>query len=225
MPTSPFSNIFGRSPFVGLQQHMGVVTECAREVPGLVDALCAGDDAALNASAERIFKLEADADLAKHEVRAHMPRSLFMPVDRRDLLEILQSQDSIADTAQDIAELFIERDMKLPSELDAPLKELVAECVVVVVNAEVIVNRLDELLQVGFRGKQAEQVEALLDELNKSEDRTDELEMVLTRALFEREDELGPVTVILWYRLIEWIGDLADHAEKVGNRLRLVIAR
>ena len=225
MATSPFSNIFGRSPFVGLQQHMAVVTDCARQVPGLVDALCAGDDVALNAIAQRIFELEADADLAKNEVRAHMPRSLFMPVDRRDLLEILQSQDAIADTAQDIAELFIERDMRLPSELDAPLKELVAECVVVVVNAEVIVNRLDELLQVGFRGKQVEQVEVLLDALNKSEDRTDELEVVLTRALFAREDQLGPVTVILWYRLIEWIGDLADHAEKVGNRLRLVIAR
>ena len=39
------------------------------------------------------------------------------------------------------------------------------------------------------------------------------------------EDELNPVSVIFWYQLIEWIGDLADYAEKVGNRLRLLIAR
>jgi uncharacterized protein Yka (UPF0111/DUF47 family) len=29
----------------------------------------------------------------------------------------------------------------------------------------------------------------------------------------------------MWYQIIEWIGDLADYAEKVGDRLRLLIAR
>ncbi len=153
-----------------------------------------------------------------------MPSSLFMPVDRRDLLDILHAQDAIADTAQDIAELFLEREMRLPPDMDAPLKELVAECIIVVEQAHEVIERLDELLQVGLRGRQADQVQTMLEALNKSEDRTDVLEMVLSKALFAREDELSPVTVILWYRLFEWIGDLADHAEKVGNRLRLVIA-
>jgi uncharacterized protein Yka (UPF0111/DUF47 family) len=36
---------------------------------------------------------------------------------------------------------------------------------------------------------------------------------------------MSPVSVIFWYQLIEWIGDLADYAEKVGDRLRLLIAR
>jgi uncharacterized protein Yka (UPF0111/DUF47 family) len=27
-----------------------------------------------------------------------------------------------------------------------------------------------------------------------------------------------------WYQFIQWIGDLADYAEKVGNRLRLLLA-
>jgi uncharacterized protein Yka (UPF0111/DUF47 family) len=29
----------------------------------------------------------------------------------------------------------------------------------------------------------------------------------------------------MWYQLIQWVGDLADYAEKVGDRLRLMIAR
>ena len=29
----------------------------------------------------------------------------------------------------------------------------------------------------------------------------------------------------MWYQLIEWIGDLADYAEKVGDNLRLLIAK
>ncbi len=45
------------------------------------------------------------------------------------------------------------------------------------------------------------------------------------RELFRLESELSPVTVMLWYQIIDWIGDVADNAEKVGNRLRLLIAR
>jgi hypothetical protein len=33
------------------------------------------------------------------------------------------------------------------------------------------------------------------------------------------------VSAIFWYRLLDLIGDLADYAEKVGNRLRLMIAQ
>lgn len=223
--TSPFATLFARSPFTGLQGHMAVVQSCAEEVPGLVDALCAGDSQKMEAAARRIFELEEQADKLKHDIRVHLPRSLFMPVDRRDLLEILHAQDAIADTAQDIAGIFLERDMRLPRELDDALKELVAACLVVVGQTSEVVGRLDELVAVGFRGRQVEQVEVMLDKLNLAEDRTDELGIALTRALFAIEDDLKPVTVMLWYRVIEWIGDLADHAETVGNRLRLVIAR
>jgi len=224
MPTSPFANLFGRSPFRGMQEHMRVVAKCARQVTPLVDALCADDKPALQAAAKRIFELEEEADKVKHGIRAGLPRSLFMPVDRRDLLEILHSQDAIADTAQDIAGIFLERDMSLPDEFDAPLKALVVACIEVVDEATQVIERLDELLEVGFRGRQAAEVEVMLEALNLSEDRTDELGIALTRMLFAHEDELKPVSVMLWYRIIEWIGDLADHAEKVGNRLRLIIA-
>jgi hypothetical protein len=47
----------------------------------------------------------------------------------------------------------------------------------------------------------------------------------LSRELFALEETLSPVSVILWYQQIKLIGNLADYAEKVGNRLRLLLAR
>jgi uncharacterized protein Yka (UPF0111/DUF47 family) len=47
----------------------------------------------------------------------------------------------------------------------------------------------------------------------------------LSFRLFLHEDEIKPVSVMMWYQLIQWVGDLADYAEKVGDRLRLLIAR
>jgi predicted phosphate transport protein (TIGR00153 family) len=161
----------------------------------------------------------------KHEVRAGLPRSLFLPVDRRDVLEVLHFQDSIADTAQDIAGLLLERKMSVPEHMADPLELFVERCVEVVGLAAEIVAAFDQLLEVGFKGPEVDEMEGKINRLNAAEDGTDDLGMALVRSLFAHEDEMKPVSVMMWYRLIEWIGDLADYAEKVANRVRLLIAR
>jgi predicted phosphate transport protein (TIGR00153 family) len=201
------------------------VLECAREVQPLIEGLARGDDARVIKAKDRIYEREAEADRIKNELRLHLPKSLFMPVDRRDLLEVLHLQDTIANTAQDIAELLIERQMSIPDFMQEPLIALTARCVETCEHSASVIAELDELLAMGFRGREVDKVDAMLKELNDIEDETDELGAALARALFDHEDEMKPVSVMMWYRLIEWIGDLADYAEKVGDRLRLLIAK
>jgi predicted phosphate transport protein (TIGR00153 family) len=208
-----------------MQQHIGIVARCAAEVPKLFEALCAEDQAKVAAVKDRIFTLEQEADDIKNELRAHLPKSLFLPVDRRDLLEVLDMQDSVADTAQDIAGLLIERPMTVPEALKEPLLAMTKRCVDACAQSEKIVNELDELVATGFGGRQSEAVSNMVDELNKIETDTDEMGMELTRRLFELEEDINPVSVMFWYQLIQWIGDLADYSEKVGNRIRLLMAR
>ena len=224
-PTNPIASLFGRSPFKALQQHMRAVLECAHEIPGLFEALSQGDQESVATIKDKIFEREHAADAIKNEMRAHLPKSLFMPVDRRDLLEILQLQDSIADTAQDIAGLLVERPMTVPDYMREPLLTLARRCVDVCDHSAKIIEELDELVEMGFRGREAKQVSEMVSELNRIEDETDELGLELARNLFAHEDEMKPVSVMMWYQLIQWIGDLADFAEKVGDRLRLLIAR
>jgi len=223
--TNPFANLFGKSPFKALQVHMRVVLECVHNVPPLFDALARGDDEGVKSAKERIFEREAEADKIKNELRNRLPKSLFMPVDRRDLLDVLQMQDSIADTAQDIAGLLVERPMELPEFMQEPMLALAGRCVDVCEMSAKIIEELDELLAMGFRGREASHVEDMVGALNKIEDETDELGLELARRLFQHEDEIKPVSVMMWYQLIQWVGDLADYAEKVGDRLRLLIAR
>ena len=225
MPTTTLANLFGQSPFKALQRHMRVVLDCMREVPPLFEALAAGDQERVISLKDKIFELENDADTIKNELRNNLPKSLFMPVDRRDLLEVLHLQDTIANTAQDVAGLLIERQMTIPDFMLEPLLALTARCIDTCEHSASVIEELDELLAMGFRGREVEKVDAMLQELNDIEDETDELGMALSRALFEHEDDMKPVSVMMWYRLIEWIGDLADYAEKVGDRLRLLIAK
>ena len=223
--TNPLAGLFGKSPFKALQVHMRVVLECAHEIPPLFDALAAGDQERVEATKNKIFEKEAEADKIKNDLRGALPKSLFMPVDRRDLLDVLQMQDSIADTAQDIAGLLVERRMELPDFMKEPMLALARRSIDACNQSAKIIEELDELLAMGFRGREASQVEAMVEKLNLIEDDTDELGIELARHLFEHEDEIKPVSVMMWYQLIEWVGDVADYAEKVGDRLRLLIAR
>jgi len=220
-----FSKIFGQSPFAAMQEHMRAVVDCAHEVQPLIEAVANGKQDQVVEIKNRIFEKEAEADRIKHQLRAHLPKSLFMPVDRRDLLEVLLLQDTIANVAQDIAGLLVERQMTIPDFLREPLIALTARCVDTVDLSAKVIEELDELLAIGFRGREVDRVDEMLVELNRVEDETDELGIALARALFEHEDELKPVSVMMWYQIIEWVGDLADYAEKVGDHLRLLIAK
>jgi predicted phosphate transport protein (TIGR00153 family) len=224
MPT--ITSLFGgHAPFGELQAHMRVVNECAGHTPALMQALIDGDKETLKEKAKLIFDLEEEADTLKHACRLHLPKRLFLPVDRRDLLDVLQFQDIIADRAEDIAGIFLQREMPTPEPMKELLVTLTKKCVEVVAMTTQVIELFDELLEVGFRGKVVEQVEALIVDINSAEGEADELERELSRILFSLEGELDLMSVVLWYRILEWIGDLADYAEKVGNSFRLIIAR
>ena len=87
------------------------------------------------------------------------------------------------------------------------------------------INELDELLETGFRGREVDLVEKMITELDAIEDDTDTMQIDIRLKLKGLEDGLNPIDVMVTYRMIEWIGDLADVAERVGSRLELMLAR
>jgi len=221
--TNPLSRLFGPNPFSLLKSHMRVVISCTELLPSLFEAMIAGQQAEVERLQKEIFAMEAEADAIKKEVRQHLPRTILLPVNRADLIDLLIMQDRIANTTQDVAGLVVERQMSVPAEIEGFLLPFVQTCLDVCLHAATIIEELDELLETGFSGPEAHSVSEMIDRLNELEDVSDEKGMAISRELFKHEAKLNPVTVIFWYRLIEWIGDTADHAEAVGERLQLMI--
>jgi predicted phosphate transport protein (TIGR00153 family) len=206
-----------------MQRHMKAAVACAREVLPFAEAMVAGDVAGMERHRDEIERLEHKADAIKNEIRSGLPRRFLMAVERRDMLDILDSQDSIADVAQDVAELAVLREMTVPETLRDALLRLVRRVIDTCEQAERIINELDELVETGFGEREVARVEEMLGELGRMESDTDEMGKSLVRELFGLENELG-VSTVFWYQWINWIGNIADHAERVGNRLRLLIA-
>ena len=220
---SLIANLFGHSPIRPMQEHMRAAVDCARQILPLFEEMVAGDMAAVATRRQEIDRLEHEADRIKNEIRSHLPKRMFLAVERRDMLEILDYQDSIADVAQDIAELADMRSMVVPKQLASAFLELVRSVVTACEQAERVINELDELVETGFRGREVARVDEMIEELSRMESTTDDFEERVQRLLFGIEDELG-ISTIFWYKLIEDVGGMADYAERVGNRLRLLTA-
>jgi hypothetical protein len=222
--TSPLGALFGKSPFRPIQAHMRVVERCVAEVVPLVEAHVSGDVETVKRHAQAVFDLEHEADDQKNTIRSQLPSGLFMPVARRDLLDLLSTQDAIADAAQDVAGILAIAKLRIPASLGAGLVEFVREVASVALLCREMMDRLDELLELGFRGREAEKVLQMIEELSAAESVTDDQGMALTHLLFDHEDEVGALSVVFTYELIQKLGLIADEAENVGDRLRLLVA-
>jgi predicted phosphate transport protein (TIGR00153 family) len=220
---SLLGNLFGSSPIRPMQRHMRAAVECASAIVPLFEDMKAGRTETFPEHRQRIDDLEHKADDIKNEIRSKLPNRLFMAFERRDMLEILDNQDSIADRAQDIAELVDQRAMVIPEPVAEPLLALVTKVIDTCEFAGQVVRELDELVETGFSAREVERVGGMITILNNHESEADAVAERAQRALFAIEDDLG-VSTVFWYELINWVGAMADHAEKVGNRMRVMIA-
>ncbi|MGI1679665.1 MAG: TIGR00153 family protein [Cellvibrionaceae bacterium] len=223
---NPLSSLFGRSPIQPMQDHMTVACATAQELITFFDAAIANDWDKAEKTQQLIAKKENEADALKKKLRMHLPKSLFLPVPRSDLLEILSMQDAIANCARDIAGIMLGRKMEIPESIQPQMKEFVKAGVDASYQAFKAINELDELLETGFTGRnELNIVEKLIEELDACEHHADEIEIKIRASLFAIEDSLPPVKVMFLYRVIDSIGDLSDRAQKVGSRLQLLLAR
>lgn len=219
------TSLFGKSPIKPLQEHMSAVVQCAQLLSDFFAAAIAGDWKAAEAQHAAIGNAEHRADELKKQLRLHLPKSLFMPMSRSDLLELLSTQDKVANAAKDISGIMLGRQMAIPAPLQEQLKEFVTASIAVAQQALKAINELDELLETGFSGGEIDFIEKLIERLDELEDTTDKLERELRHKLFALEADLPPVDVMFLYQTINGIGQLADHAERVGGRLQLLLAR
>ncbi len=218
-------DLFGKSPIKPLQKHMTVSASAADELIAFFTAVLANDWEKAEDEYNKIRAIENEADVLKKDLRLHLPKSLFLPVPRSDLLDLLTKQDKIANTAKDIAGLMLGRNMAIPPSMHTLMLDFVAISVDVVHKALKAIGELDELLESGFSGNELIIVERLVAELDGLERQADDHEIAVRRQLFSLEAELPPIEVMFLYRIIESIGELADRSQKVGSRLLLLLAR
>ncbi|MBI5274133.1 MAG: TIGR00153 family protein [Chlamydiales bacterium] len=218
------AKLFGKSPFGHLQNHMHKVTACMKKLEDLFRLLVEEKFQDIEDTVIQLSKLEHEADLCKNDIRNNLPKSLYLPVDRSQFLEILSIQDSLADKAEEIGNLMLLKPVKsFPKELQSSFTEFVNKNMEAFWEARNIIKELTELIESSFGGQEAEKVKEMVDKTAYIEYESDCLKRQVLKTFFAIADKLPYPSFYLWMRLIEEIGAVSHIAEKLAHRIRQMI--
>lgn len=220
---SILSGLFGHSPFTPLQSHMELVSQCVHKLYDLLEAIEQRDYAWQEKLMEEISHLEHQADLIKNDIRNHLPKSLFLPIDHNSLLQILSLQDDIADKAQDVAVLANLKQLQPIPSLKAELKQFLQKNIETFEEAHHIIKEFSELIGSSFGGIEAEGVRKVIEEVSRYEHEVDLVQRQLLKALFNAESQLSFTSFYQWIHLFESMGAISNISQNLANRVRMTL--
>ncbi len=215
------AKLFTKSPFSPLQNHMDKVVLCLRKLPPLLQAALQGDEVLIASKSQEISELEHEADLTRNGIRNHLPKSLFLPIDRGTLLDILTLQDDIADKAEDIGILLTYR--KLEQFNGEAFSYFCQKNIDTCLLAAHVIQQLDQLLEFSFGGIEAEKVKEMVETIAYQEHEIDILQRELVKQLYNACNSLTYIGFHHFNALIKEIGTLSNLAEKLGDRIRMIL--
>ena len=221
---SIITDLFRESPFEPLRFHMKTVVECVAFVRPMFEAVRDGRHEALEELTKKVFKVEHQADLIKDDIRRTIPQRFFLPVYRGDLLGYVKLQDDMADAVEDIAVLLTIKQLALPSTLVGATFDYLDKVLDVCDQTSTLADYLPTLVEGDMVGTEAEQALEMVAAVEKAEWEADRLQYKLSQALFALEDEMKPTDIFLWFRIFGELGQLANFAEKTGDRLRRMLS-
>jgi len=217
------ARLFGKSPFAPLQTHMSRVASCIEKLTDVLQTVVKQDTDKIEKLVGELCRLEHEADLTKNDIRNHLPKSLFLPIDRSHFLDILSIQDSIADQAEEIGILLSMYPLEQFSDLEDLLKAFSQKAFDVFWSARKVIQEIDELLESSFGGIEAEKVKTMVEQTAKQEHEAALLQRALMKKLFQEGSHLTQPSFYLWLKLVEEIGEISSRSERLANRIRMVL--
>ncbi len=217
-------NLISKNPFASLKEHMEKTQLCVLKTKDIFAALFEGDKEKVILLAKEISVLEHDCDRIKQDLRMRVAKSIFLPIERRDLLQVLSNMDSIADSAEDVGVLLTMRWMEMPPSLRPHFETFLNRTIEVVSESAKVIFALDRLLEAGFSGPDAEEVIRRIDHVDRLEHEADKSQDQLGKRLFEMEDEFSAAAIVMWIKIIEKVGKLSDCSERMMSHIRLMLA-
>jgi predicted phosphate transport protein (TIGR00153 family) len=192
--------------FDQFSRHAALTVEGAKLLQNLL-----GDLSNAEEQAQRIKRVESEADRVAHETLAMLHKSFITPIERGDIHRIVSRTDDILDYVEAASQrLWL-------YEIKAATPEAKEMSRVLVQSSEAVKNTLDALPNL----RDPERIRGACIEINRLENECDTLLRLATARLFREERD--PVMVIKWKEIYENIEDATDRCEDVANVIEGVV--
>ena len=218
-----FFSLFYDSPFIKLKKHADKVKECAWMFKRAVACYVEQDCEEFDQLTEDVAMFESQADALKRNLRNHLPRGIFMPMDKFIFLDCLREQDHVLDDVEEALYWLSFKPMAgIPEELVGDFLHLVDA----VIPAIEKLPEMSEQAMAYFKNSTEEnrnKLKSIIRDVYQAEKEADHLEHELKKNAFTLLED--PVEIYHVVRLVEIVGEICDHAQNVSDRMRTMIAR
>jgi len=215
--------LFRESPFDKLQEHAGKVQAGGELFRSAIKCYLESDCVEFEELHTKVTTLESDADRIKQNIRAHLPKGILLPMDKFQFLWYLREQDKVMDAMEDALHWLSYRTTLVPEPLVDDLLLMVDKAVEVIDQLPLMVTGAVHYFH-NFSRKERDKVKDVIRDLRQKEFESDQIERKLKSDIFTLT-VTDPATTFHLIRLIEYIGEISNHAENAGDMMRAMIAR
>ncbi|SMC18754.1 hypothetical protein SAMN02746041_00519 [Desulfacinum hydrothermale DSM 13146] len=220
---SALLGIFRKSPFEGLLRHAELIREAGPLFKMAVLAYLDESFEDFEKYHNKVIVVESEGDTVKRNIRGHLPKGILMPVDKFQLLWYLREQDKILDSTQDALHWLSYRNTQIPDEYVDDLLLMVEKITNVLKSIHPLVLAAESYFQ-SFSENHRAMVKSAIKQIREYEFESDQVERKLLSDFFNYPFD-NPTTAFHLVRLVEYMGDISNHAQNAGDMMRAMIAR
>lgn len=220
---SYFLRLFVKAPFSQLSLHMEKVLLCLSELQKLFGSLDSNAKEVIHPIVEKISQYEHDADLVKNDIRTVLPRSFLFPIDRSHFLEILSNQDTLADTAQDIAHYLALKPFTFPKEFQGDVDAYLQKNIQIAKDIGDVVLHFDQLSEATFGGREADRMRRVIDAIAAQEHDVYAMKQNILQRLYQNADQFPVADFTIMAKVFEEIALISHTADKLSQRIGMLL--
>ena len=172
------------------------------------------DPEKLNEQVEEMHKIEHEADLNKHALMQKLAKEFITPIEREDIILLLQQIDNVTDFIEDVVRKMFMYNAKSMRVEALEFATIIKQC---------CYESRDALKEMpGFQKSSARLAEAIV-KVNDFEEQGDRLYCAAMRRLYSENAE--PLERITWTKLFDWMEACCDACEDVMESVELVVLK
>lgn len=220
----PFlSMIGGRSPMDGLLEHYSQVEAAMSVITDSLLCYIGGGESCKDFQVlkKELDQLEDKADKIKRNIRNHLPRGLFMSVDKTLFLNYTRAQDNILDSAQDAMDWLNIHTVKIPEPIRTDGLTLVESAIHTVELLKPALEGTIRLVHTDIADRQ--EVKDMYRAVRSQHNDVRKMKSRLFRELFSTEMDSKSVFQLLHF--FEYMHEMSHNSEGCADILRSMIAR
>lgn len=218
-------SVLKECPFQMLHQHALCVQEAMNNLCLLFEYGKQREPDLSCAALSKVHEQEQQADQIKQSIRKLLNERIYIPVNRRDLLDVLFLQDSIANQIEDISGLFYARQMEILTVWEDVWDQFLATMVRAVQLVVQINEDLSHIIEAGFHSRMQTILLETVVSLDECEHLHDQFLKEMRLKLYDVEATLKPIDVWFYYQFLDRMGNVTDLARRLGFQLISLVTR